>query len=124
MVVAVVEAEGAAEEVVMAEETLGVKGEEVPQQAEQAVPEQAVPQQSATDLGVRTSHTLDTGPRGTLTCPQSRPVSGTGLMESLHTFVWSRGLVPGRTSGSRNLINEIQTASAKIFMITQNLFMT
>ena len=119
MVVAVVEAEGAAEEVVMAEETLGVKGEEVPQQAEQAVP-----QQSATDLGVRTSHTLDTGPRGTLTCPQSRPVSGTGLMESLHTFVWSRGLVPGRTSGSRNLINEIQTASAKIFMITQNLFMT
>ena len=103
MVVAVVEAEGAAEEVVTAEETLGVKDEEVPQQAEQAVP-----QQSVTDLGVRTSHTLDTGPQGTLTCPQSRPASGTGPMGSLHTFVWSPELVLGRTFGHRNLQLKIE----------------
>ena len=39
----------------------------------------------------------------TLTSLHLSPVSGTGLMANLHTFVWSQGLVLGGTFGHRNL---------------------
>ena len=44
----------------------------------------------------------------TLTSLHLNPVSGTGPMGSLHTFVWSPELVLGRTFGHRNLQLKIE----------------
>ena len=108
------------EEVVVAEEILGVK-------VEVAVPQEAVPQQADKPiivLGVKTSHTHDTRHPDMLTFPQYSHVSGTGPMVSQLTFVWSRPPARGRISGFPNQTNEILTASAKTSFLSQNLFMT
>ena len=103
-----------------AEETRGVKAEVV-------VPQEAVPHQAdklIIVLGVNPSHTHDTRHPDMLISHQYSHVSGTGLMASQLTFVWSRPPARGRTSGSPNQTNEILTASAKTSFLSQNLFMT
>ena len=73
-----------------------------------------------------TSPTLVTIHQDTLTYHQSNPAFVTGLMERQLTSVWSLARAPGRTSGSRNRTNEIQTALARTSTTSniRNLFMT
>ena len=99
------------------EVNLGVKEEE------EALQEAEVPE---ADLGDKTSPTLVTIHQDTLTYHQSSPVFVTGLMGRQLTFVWSLARAPGRTSGSRNRTNEIQTALARTSTTSniRNLFMT
>ena len=99
----------AEEEVVVAEEILGVK-------VEVAVPQEADPQQAdklIIVLGVKTSHTHDTRHPDMLTFPQYSHVSGTGPMASQLIFAWNRGPAHGNSFGyPSQTTNEIQTGSS------------
>ena len=59
--------------------------------------------------------TPGTGPRGTRTCPRSRPASVTGLMAKVLIFVLNRQPVHGKIIFLQNLITrpEKLTSSAK-----------
>ena len=58
--------------------------------------------------------TLGIKPPGMLTNPHGSHVSGTGLMENPHTFVWSRAPAPGKTSTSPKPTIESLTSSKKM----------
>ena len=107
------------EEVVVAEEILGVK-------VEVAVPQEADPQQAdklIIVLGVKTSHTHDTRHPDMLTFPQYSHVSGTGPMASQLTFVWSRPPARGRTSSPLKT-NRTGTSSAPEIVTNLTKFTT